>query len=84
MISQDSTMISKIKTGLAQVFGVKDLGLAQNCLGIEMRQEKGIITLSQKTYIENLFGMAESKPVATLSDVNAKLKPGPKNNKNTK
>ena len=68
------------------MFDVKDLDLAQHFLGIDIRQEKGIITLSQITYIENIlnrFGMAELKPVATPSEVNTTLKPGPKNNKNT-
>ncbi|XP_037034243.1 secreted RxLR effector protein 161-like [Bradysia coprophila] len=55
---------------------MKDLGRATNCVGIRITYNQNSICLDQSTYIAEVlkrFGMADSKPVSTPSDVNQKL-----------
>lgn len=81
-ISKNKQKLNDIKTGLAKVFEVKDLGLARHCLGVEINQENGEIELSQQRYIKDLlkkFNMEESNPVNTPSDSQAKLPDGNRN-----
>lgn len=69
----------EIKNGLAHYFEVKDLGVARYCLGIEIRQQDGKISLTQSGYCRDLlekFKMSESKPMATPADCKAKLPDG--------
>ena len=76
MASQDQKWIEKIKLALAQDFEIKDFGLVQRCLGHEIFQSNGKITLSQRDYTIELlrrFGMDECKPALTPSEVNAKV-----------
>jgi len=50
---------------------MKDLGKANYCLGIEIQQDQGEITLSQRRYILNLlnrYGMDSCNPITTPMD----------------
>lgn len=71
--SSDQTCINMIKLSLLKCFEIKDLGMAKYCLGLEIRQNKDCIELSQKGYILGLldrYGMLDCNPVATPSEVN--------------
>jgi len=59
-------------------FQMKDLGLANSILGINIERDgpTGSIKLSQCQYIRSLltkFNMSDAKPVATPLDSNVKL-----------
>ncbi|KAK2577806.1 hypothetical protein KPH14_012675, partial [Odynerus spinipes] len=69
--STDSSWITEIKRLLAREFDVKDLGKAKYCLGIEIEQSSGMITMTQRRYIMDLlerFGMTNCNSVATPMD----------------
>ena len=71
--SKSREFISRIKSGLSSHFTIKDMGQAENCLGIEINQSKTKITLSQKRYTQDIikrFGMQEADPVVTPLEVN--------------
>jgi len=57
--------ITSIQQMLSARFEIKDLGRAKYILGIQITQEHGTITLSQRTYVENILsdmGLSECKP----------------------
>ena len=69
----------QLQAGLKREFRVKELGVAEYCLGIEFKQETGKVTLSQTRYINELlekFGMqsctsnspSPASPTSKLSD----------------
>lgn len=69
--STDPNWIKSIKMELSKTFDMKDLGKANYCLGIEIQQEQGRITLSQRRYILDLlkrYGMENCNPIATPMD----------------
>lgn len=58
------------------MFSMKDLGSATNCVGIRINQTEDYIELDQLPYINEIlerFGMENSMPISTPSDVNVKL-----------
>lgn len=62
---------------LAKRFTMKDLGKARYCLGIEIGQEDGKVSMHQRGYTREIldrFGMSDCKPVTTPMDIGAKLK----------
>lgn len=65
----------KIKKELMLRFEMQDLGKAKSILGMRIIQEKGMITLDQSKYIENVldkFNMGNCKPIDTPLEVNKK------------
>ncbi|KXJ75549.1 hypothetical protein RP20_CCG011535 [Aedes albopictus] len=57
-------------------FQMKDLGYAEQILGMRVTQADGRITLDQEKYIEQLlehFGMNDCSPVSTPFDSSQKL-----------
>lgn len=74
--SKNSGRADQIKREFSRQFKIKDLGEAKYCLGIEIRQEKKQIRLSQASYIRkimNRFGMIDCKPSRTPLVVGSKL-----------
>nr|XP_049701711.1 uncharacterized protein LOC110381443 isoform X2 [Helicoverpa armigera] len=71
--------VTNLKTMLSKEFKMKDLGLVSEFLGIHINQnlEKGITTLSQRKYLENVlkrFNMEDCKPMLTPLDSNLNTK----------
>ena len=67
--------IHQCKRGLASKFEMKDLGLMNYFLGLEVWQRPGEIFLSQGKYIVKLlerFGMVDCKSVSTPMELNFK------------
>lgn len=61
---------------LQKDFKVRDLGPARYCLGIEIEQAAGKVSISQRRYIEDVlhrFGMDECNPVSTPLDAGSRL-----------
>jgi hypothetical protein len=70
--ARDEIWVQEIKNQLLQDFQVKDLGLAKLCLGLEIKQEDGVIELSQVGYIKALlkkYKMEGCNVVATPSEI---------------
>lgn len=75
--ARDLEWIAEIKRGLKEEFDIKDLGLAQFCLGLEIHQEEDEITLTQSGYILDMlrrFGMENCNPVTTPAELRASQK----------
>lgn len=53
--SRNTGWIQYIKREMSTYFDVKVLGIAQYCLGLEIHQEPGVITVKQSGYIEDLI-----------------------------
>src|SRR6185437_13688647 len=67
LASSDMALLLDTKRFLSSNFDMKDMGEASYVLGIEIQRDKnrGILGLSQKTYIENVlkrYGMHKSNP----------------------
>lgn len=77
LVGPDMAEIKRVKEGLAEEYGIKDLGPAEFILGIQiMRSSDGTVTLSQKAYLEEVlkrFGMADCRPLATPMEPNLQL-----------
>ncbi len=68
--------IQEAKRGLSSRFQMEDLGKLEHFLGIRVIQEEGKIWFGQPIYtaqLLQLFGMTDSKPVATPSDKDSQL-----------
>ena len=68
---------SEINQGLSAAFDVKSLGSVNYCLGIEVKQTKDAITMSQSGYIRDTickFGMKDCKPTKTPIQLGIDLK----------
>ena len=70
LIGPDKPYIKTIKEELASHYRIKDLGPSSNYLGLEITRdlESGILTISQKKYIESVLeahGMADCKSAST-------------------
>ena len=77
LFSNTSKSLSDFKRKFGERFQVKDLGKVKHCLGMEFRQEKDFLEISQTAYIEEVlkkFGMQNSKPAVTPMDLGTKLK----------
>uniref|UniRef100_A0A3Q7IIS4 Reverse transcriptase Ty1/copia-type domain-containing protein n=1 Tax=Solanum lycopersicum TaxID=4081 RepID=A0A3Q7IIS4_SOLLC len=69
-LGQDKELIAKLKKDLSKSFDMKDLGPAQQILGMNIVREriKRKLWLSQEKYIERVlerFNMKSAKPVST-------------------
>lgn len=61
-------LVNKVVTELNSFFTLKDLGELNYFLGIAIKRESGVITLSQENYIRELLekaGMVNAKPLPT-------------------
>ncbi|MBW0545280.1 hypothetical protein O181_084995 [Austropuccinia psidii MF-1] len=70
--------VEDLKAQIANKFEIKDIGVADLILGVEISQQDGIITLDQKHYTESLlelYGMGKSRPVSTPLVPNSHLLP---------
>uniref|UniRef100_A0A3Q7HPV2 Reverse transcriptase Ty1/copia-type domain-containing protein n=1 Tax=Solanum lycopersicum TaxID=4081 RepID=A0A3Q7HPV2_SOLLC len=70
IVEQDKELIAKLKKDLSKSFYMKDLGPAQQILGMKIFRErtKRKLWLSQEKYIERVlerFNMKSAKPVST-------------------
>lgn len=77
--SKSMVEVNNLKKNLATVFEMKDLGLAKNILGMEIKRnmKKLELEFSQRGYIEKvlkLFQMEKFKPVKTPIGIHFKLK----------
>ena len=64
----DHKAAGAVKSAIAAKFDIKDLGEARVYLGMEITRSGGIITLSQRTFTQEVlerFGMADSDPNIT-------------------
>ncbi|GFO29533.1 transposon ty1-lr3 Gag-Pol polyprotein [Plakobranchus ocellatus] len=71
--SKSETVMTNIKKSFSKHFHMKDLGPTSWFLGIELKNEKDSISMSQGQYIEKLlqkFKMENSKPKQTACDIN--------------
>ena len=69
-------MMEEFKKAMMNEYEMTDLGLMKYFLGIQVRQSKGEIFISQEKYTEDLlkkFNMSKCKPVTTPMAVNEKL-----------
>jgi len=76
--SNDERTLTALKSELAGVFDMKDMGLLKNCFGIEFEQnlEKHEIKKHQQCYAKEVikrFGMENSNTVSTPLAANEKL-----------
>lgn len=73
----DRSMMVDFKRSMMKEFEMTDLGLMKYFLGIQVKQAKGEIIISQEKYAQDLlrkFHMKNCKPVATPMAANKKLK----------
>lgn len=76
VFANDDDMVTALKEQLMAQFQMKDLGYAEQVLGMRVTQADGRITLDQEKYIEQLlerFGMVNCNPVSTPFDSCQKL-----------
>ena len=79
VIGQDAKMIRRLKGELSKSFDMKDLGQAQQILGMKIVRDRKSkkIWLSQEKYVERVlekFNMRYAKPVSTLLASHFKLR----------
>ena len=76
--SYNKDRIQELKAKLAREFNMKDLGLANKILGLQIHRDRGNrkIWLSQKNYLKKVlmrFNMNDSKPISTILLINFNL-----------
>ena len=77
LFSNSSKLLSDFKQRFGERFQVKDLGKIKHFLGMEFRQEKDFLGISQTAYVEEVlrkFGMQDSKPAVTPMNLGTRLK----------
>lgn len=75
-MSSSQRMVQVFKEEMQETFEMTDLGILNHFLGIEVRQSKAGIFITQRQYIEDIlktFKMHQSKAVTTPMFVNEKL-----------
>ena len=75
-MSNNEEMIINFKKEMTQEFEMTDLGLMRFFLGIEVKQDKSGIFISQEAYANNIlkkFRMEHCNPVATPMELGTKL-----------
>ena len=70
IVGEDRSMINKLKKELSKSFDMKDLGPAQQILGMKIVRDRKVkrVWLSQQKYVEQVirrFNMGDAKPVKT-------------------
>ena len=88
IFSNDVAWKKQLKKHLCSCFRIKDLGVAQHCLGIRIQRTKDTIKLDQEVYIESIlkrFNMDKCKPVTVPMNNSEKLtkEESPKSNTET-
>eukprot|EP00253_Pinus_taeda_P016186 PITA_16186 len=78
LVGNDKEIIQDLKTQLSSKFNMKDFGVANYILGMEIKrhQEKRKLWLNQRKYVETIlqrFNMQDSKPVKVPIPVGVKL-----------
>ncbi|KAK8945223.1 hypothetical protein KSP39_PZI008148 [Platanthera zijinensis] len=76
ILGSNLVAVRDIKSTMAEVFDMKDLGPVDTLLCMKVRVDKGRVTLSQAHYIEQLlstWGYDNCRFVKTLFDHNVKL-----------
>lgn len=71
--STDESWTHEIKIKLKNYFEIKDLGKASYCLGLEIKQDNEVMTITQTKYINDMlkrFNMENCKPVKTPIEKN--------------
>ena len=79
VMSKHPEMIDAFGARLATLFEIKDLGVLKRCLGIDFQMDDSAITMTQKTYIEDIlrrFNMSDCNPVSTPAVVGSRLAKG--------
>jgi transposase InsO family protein len=79
IFSKDTSEKKKLKEELMRTFEMKDLGRANQVLGMRLIQDKNKIVLDQKTYVQKVleqFNMADCKPVNTPLESGMKFEKG--------
>ncbi|XP_061357487.1 uncharacterized mitochondrial protein AtMg00810-like [Gastrolobium bilobum] len=75
-LGNDEGMIQDFKKKMTKEFEMKDLGLMRYFLGLEVRQEKSGIFVSQEAYAKGIlekFKMSDCNPVSTPMEPDVKL-----------
>ena len=72
--ANDTYMLVKTKQLLFSHFDMKDLGEASNVLGIQILRDslRGVLRLSQQTYIECILKMFNMQSCSSGKDTNCK------------
>lgn len=68
--------IAEVKQTIAETFDVKDIGVLNYSLGMQVIQKSGKVWIGQPTFAEKVFskfGMDNARPVDTPVDPNSKL-----------
>ena len=78
LIGNDKEIIQDLKTQLFSKFDMKDIGVANYILGMEIKRdrEKRKLCLNQRNFVETIlqrFNMQDSKPVNVLIPIGTKL-----------
>lgn len=76
-------LMNGMKNNIKAEWETTDLGEPTKIVGIEITQGDGIITISQKRYIESILkkqGLENANPVSMPMDPNVKLEPNPDGN----
>lgn len=76
-IGTNMQIVEEFKQSMMKEFEMSDLGLMKYFLGIQVKQAKGELFISQEKYIKDMlqkFQMDKSKPVTTPMALNEKLK----------
>jgi hypothetical protein len=84
-MSQDPDKLENFKIHLNKELEVKYSGVVKYCLGINFQIEKGIVAMSQQSYIRELlerFSMSEAKPVTSPMDMSIRLQKAEKCDEN--
>lgn len=81
IFSNDKIETENLKQILSHKFSIKDLGEVRQCLGMNVifNKDKGYITLSQETYIDQLlskFNLSDCKTVDTPMEVKLHINKG--------
>ncbi|KAG6469653.1 hypothetical protein ZIOFF_070583 [Zingiber officinale] len=74
--STSKLLLEKFKKAMMDEFEMTDLGLMKYFLGLQVKQSKGEIIISQEKYVANIlkkFRMENAKAVATPMALNEKL-----------
>lgn len=78
IFTNNNKIATNVKVKLKEELCMKDLGVAQQCIGINItrNREAGVITIDQERYINQVlerFGMSDCKQVRTPIEVNTKF-----------
>jgi len=78
IMSEDITRVKQVKKSLTDQFEMTDLGEVKTILGLRIwrNREKGVLTIDQAKYVENIlvkYGMESATPLVTPLEVGVRL-----------